>query len=119
MLQQESHQPHQNIGIKYIQPHLGTKVSILIVDKKYCLPIELKDDTKQTSIEASGLATYSNSQSTVSCYATIFESLWIQTELYQKLKESEEVKDDFVHIAAHELRTPIQPILVLTQLLLI
>ena len=51
------------------------------------------------------------------CYTAIFESLWIQTELYQKLKESEEVKDDFVHIAAHELRTPIQPILGLTQLL--
>ena len=117
MLQQESRQPHDDIGIKYIQPHLQTKVSILIVDKKYSLGIDLKDDTKQTSIEAIGLATYSNSQSTVSCYAAIFESLWIQTELYQKLKESEEVKDDFVHIAAHELRTPIQPILVLTQLL--
>ena len=117
MLQQESHQQHGDIGIKYIQPHLQTKVSILIVDKKYSLGIDLKDDTKQTSIEAIGLATYSNSQSTVSCYAAIFESLWIQTELYLKLKESEEVKDDFVHIAAHELRTPIQPILVLTQLL--
>src|SRR5215469_12614858 len=117
MLQQESQQPHENISIKYIQPHLQTNVSILIVDKKYCLAIELKDDTKQTSIEAIGLATYSNSPSTVSCYAAIFESLWIQTELYQKLKESEEVKDDFVHIAAHELRTPIQPILGLTQLL--
>src|SRR5215469_12961259 len=117
MLQQESHQSYENIGIKYIQPHLQTKVSILIVDKKYSLAIDLKDDTKQTSIEAIGLATYSNSQSTVSCYAAIFESLWIQTELYQKLKESEEVKDDFVHIAAHELRTPIQPILGLTQLL--
>jgi signal transduction histidine kinase len=117
MQQQESQQPHENIGIKYIQPYLKTKVSILIVDKKYSLAIDLKDDTKQTSIEAIGLATYSNSQSTVSCYAAIFESLWIQTELYQKLKESEEVKDDFVHIAAHELRTPIQPILVLTQLL--
>src|SRR5215467_1881611 len=117
MLQQESHQSYENIGIKYIQPHLQTKVSILIVDKKYSLAIDLKDDTKQTSIEAIGLATYSRSQSTVSCYAAIFESLWIQTELYQKLKESEEVKDDFVHIAAHELRTPIQPILVLTQLL--
>jgi two-component system, OmpR family, sensor histidine kinase VicK len=117
MLQQESHQPHEDIGIKYIQPQLQTKVSILIVDKKYSLGIDLKDDTKQTSIEAIGLATYSNSQSTLSCYAAIFESLWIQTELYQKLKESEEVKDDFVHIAAHELRTPIQPILVLTQLL--
>jgi two-component system, OmpR family, sensor histidine kinase VicK len=117
MLQQESRQPHGDVGIKYIQPHLQTKVSILIVDKKYSLAIDLKDDTKQTSIEAIGLATYSNSQSTVSCYAAIFESLWIQTELYQKLKESEEVKDDFVHIAAHELRNPIQPILVLTQLL--
>ena len=31
--------------------------------------------------------------------------------MYQKVKESEEVKDDFVHIAAHELRAPIQPIL--------
>ena len=53
----------------------------------------------------------------MSCYAAIFESLWIQTELNQKLKESEEVKDDYVNIAAHELRTPIQPILSLTQLL--
>jgi len=50
-------------------------------------------------------------------YASIFESLWTQTGLYQKLKESEEVKDDFVHIAAHELRAPIQPILGLTQIL--
>ena len=68
MHQQESHQPHENIGIKYIQPHLQTKVSILIVDKKYSLGIDLKDDTKQTSIEAIGLATSSNSQSSVSCY---------------------------------------------------
>ncbi|MGA9152892.1 MAG: HAMP domain-containing sensor histidine kinase, partial [Candidatus Nitrosopolaris sp.] len=117
MLQQEAQQPHENIVIRYIQPHLQTKVSILIVDKKYSLTIELKDDTKQISIEAIGLATYSNGQSSVSCYAAIFESLWMQTELYQKLKESEKVKDDFVHIAAHELRTPIQPILALTQLL--
>ena len=33
MQQEESHQPHENIGIKYIQSHLQTKVSILIVDK--------------------------------------------------------------------------------------
>jgi signal transduction histidine kinase len=37
--------------------------------------------------------------------------------LYQKLKESEKVKDDFVNIAAHELRTPIQPILGLADIL--
>jgi signal transduction histidine kinase len=108
--------PNKNIGIRYIQPHLQTKITIIIVDRKYSLTIELKDDTKQESIEAIGLATYSNSQSTVLSYVSIFESLWTQTELYQKLKESEEVKDDFVHIAAHELRTPIQPILGLTEI---
>jgi two-component system, OmpR family, sensor histidine kinase VicK len=110
-------QRHENIGIRYIQPHLQTKVTIIIVDRKYSLAIELKDDTKQKPIEAIGLATYSNSQSTVLSYVSIFESLWTQTELYQKLKESEEVKDDFVHIAAHELRAPIQPILGLAEIL--
>jgi two-component system, OmpR family, sensor histidine kinase VicK len=114
---QEARQPNEKIGIRYIQPHLQTKVSILIVDRKYSLAIELKDDTQQTSIEAVGLATYSNSQSTVLSYVSIFESLWTQTDLYQKLRESEKVKDDFVNIAAHELRTPIQPILGLADIL--
>jgi two-component system, OmpR family, sensor histidine kinase VicK len=117
MVQEGGQQAHENIGIRYIQPHLQIKVTIVIVDRKYSLAIELKDDTKQASIEAIGLATYSNSQSTVLSYVSIFESLWTQTELYQKLKESEKVKDDFVRIAAHELRTPIQPILGLTQIL--
>jgi two-component system, OmpR family, sensor histidine kinase VicK len=117
MVQEGGQQAHENIGIRYIQPHLQIKVTIIIVDRKYSLAIELKDDTKQASIEAIGLATYSNSQSTVLSYVSIFESLWTQTELYQKLKESEKVKDDFVRIAAHELRTPIQPILGLTQIL--
>ena len=117
ILQEEAQQPHENIRLRYIQPQSQTKATILIVDKKYSLAIELKDDTKQTSIEAIGLATYSNSQSTVLSYASIFESLWRQTELYQKLKESEKVKDDFVNIAAHELRTPIQPILGLADIL--
>ena len=37
MLQQESHQPQEDMGIKYIQQHLQTKVSILIVDRKVSL----------------------------------------------------------------------------------
>src|SRR5215472_13114458 len=93
---------HGTISVRFIQPQLQIKASIMIVDKKYSLAIELKDDKKRTSIEAIGLATYSNSQSTVLSYASIFESPWTQSELYQKLKESEEVKDDFVRIAAHE-----------------
>lgn len=33
---------------------------------------------------------------------------------YEKIKESEKLKDEFINIAAHELRTPIQPILALS-----
>lgn len=33
---------------------------------------------------------------------------------YEKISESEKVKDEFINIAAHELRTPIQPILALS-----
>jgi signal transduction histidine kinase len=37
---------------------------------------------------------------------------------YEKLKESDRMKDEFVNIAAHELRTPIQPILGLSEIIL-
>jgi signal transduction histidine kinase len=36
---------------------------------------------------------------------------------YKKLKESDKMKDEFINVAAHELRTPIQPILGLTEVL--
>ena len=48
--------------------------------------IELKDDTEDMS-DAIGLATYSNSESTVLTYASIFESLWIQAELRKEKRE--------------------------------
>jgi signal transduction histidine kinase len=36
---------------------------------------------------------------------------------YERLKESEMIKDEFINTAAHELRTPIQPILGLTDII--
>jgi len=107
----------KKIHIRFIEPDLQTKVSILTVDRKLSLTVELKDDTSGTSHEAMGLATYSNSKPTVLSYVSIFESLWKQTELYERLKESDKIKDEFINIAAHELRTPIQPILGLTDIL--
>jgi signal transduction histidine kinase len=47
----------------------------------------------------------------------MFESLWKQTELYEKLKSHEKMQKEFINIAAHELRTPIVPILNLSELL--
>jgi signal transduction histidine kinase len=45
------------------------------------------------------------------------ESNEMLTLQYQKVKESEKMKDEFINIAAHELRTPIQPILGLTDIM--
>ena len=82
------------------------------------------DDSKQNFVDAVGIATYSNSKPTVLSYISIFENLWKQSELYQQVKESNELlklqdkmQKEFINVAAHELRTPIQPILGLSGLL--
>jgi hypothetical protein len=106
-----------NMEIRYTEQTSGTMATILVVDRKASLVMEIRDDSKTTFDEAIGLSTYSNSKAGVLSYVGIFERLWKQSELYEKLKESEKLKDDFVNIAAHELRTPIQPILGLTQIL--
>jgi two-component system, OmpR family, sensor histidine kinase VicK len=115
--QEEQRHNNSNMDIRFIEPSQQTKVSILIADRKYSLAVEVKDDTKETSIEAMGLVTYSNSKATVMSYASIFESLWTHVELYQQLKVHEKMEKEFINIAAHELRTPMQPIIGLSELL--
>ena len=119
--------PSNNIYIRYIvkQQSADLQETILIVDRNVSFVIELIDDTKATFEEAIGLATYSNSKSTALSYVSIFESLWKQTELYQKLNELNEqlqehdkIQEEFITVAAHELRNPIQPILGLSEVLL-
>jgi two-component system, OmpR family, sensor histidine kinase VicK len=74
--------------IRAIAQPSQTKVSVLLVDRKFSLVIELKDDTKDNSLEAIGLATYSNSPATVLSYAAIFESLWLQMAGIREAKNS-------------------------------
>ena len=105
-------------NVRYLQQLSDTKATILIADRKVSLVIELRDDTKSTFHEAIGLSTYSSSKPGVLSYVSIFENLWIQTELYEQLKLHDKMQKDFINIAAHELRTPIQPILGLTEALL-
>src|ERR687887_1643650 len=114
--------PQLEIGS--VDKSLESTVGILVVDRKESLIIETKDDTKHNSYNAAGLASYSNSKPIASAYASIFDSLWKQTELHQKLSDMYErlriqskMQEDFINIAAHELRTPIQPILGLTSIL--
>src|SRR5947209_5291427 len=59
-----------------------TKVSILIVDSKVSLVEELKTQSENNNSDGElTLASYSNSESTVLTYSSIFETLWAQMEL--------------------------------------
>jgi sugar-specific transcriptional regulator TrmB len=76
----------KQIYIQYIRKPLQTNIITIIIDQAVSLSIEINDDTKETFEESTGLATYSNSESTVSSCASIFESLWIQSELDKQNK---------------------------------
>src|SRR5215471_10882582 len=105
------------VDFRVAEEYLQTRITIVLVDKKDCMIVELRDDTKDSSYYAAGLATYSNSKSIISSYVSIFESLWKQNELYEQLKIHDRMQKEFINVAAHELRTPIQPILGLADIL--
>jgi signal transduction histidine kinase len=105
------------IDIRAIDESLHARIGIIVVDRKESLIIETKDNTEDNSYDLIGLAAYSNSKSIALPYTSLFESLWLQTELYEQLKTHDKMQKEFVNIAAHELRTPIQPILVLAEVL--
>jgi phospho-acceptor domain-containing protein len=131
-LKNQNCQSCQKVDVRYIEQMSETKATILVVDRKHSLVMELKDDSKSTFYEAIGLSTYSNSKAGVLSYVAIFENLWKQSQLYEQLtKAHEQLKEaheqlkahdkmqkEFIDIAAHELRTPIQPILGLSEIVL-
>jgi signal transduction histidine kinase len=111
------HDNSTGVSTRLIDQGESGKATILIIDNKVSLVMELKDDSKKTFHEAIGLSTYSNSKAGVLSYVSMFESLWKQTQLYEDLKSNEKMQKEFINIAAHELRTPIVPILNLSELL--
>jgi len=110
--------PDNVINVRYIEQMTETKATILVVDRKASLVMELRDDSKTSFVEAIGLSTYSNSKAGVLSYVAIFENLWVQSDLYERLKINDKMQKEFINIAAHELRTPVQPILGLSDVLL-
>jgi two-component system, OmpR family, sensor histidine kinase VicK len=113
------------LSIRCVDKSLQNTIGILVIDRKESLIVETKDDTKDSSYEAAGLGAYYDSKPISLSYASIFDSLWKQAELYEKLSQAHEqlkihskMQKEFLDIAAHELRTPIQPLLGLTEFLL-
>src|SRR5262249_18442196 len=107
-----------NFDIRYhIAQTSAAKATILVVDREESLVMELRDDSTTTFEEAIGFSTHSNSRPGVLSYVAIFENIWMQTEMFEELKVHDRVQREFINVAAHELRTPIQPILALTEVL--
>ncbi|HZD36769.1 MAG TPA: HAMP domain-containing sensor histidine kinase [Nitrososphaeraceae archaeon] len=112
------------VSVRNMQATLQSKVTVLVVDRRLSLAIELKDDSQEDIQKALRSAIYSNTKSAAISYVAIFESLWKQVELiervnslYSQLKDQQTNQREFISIAAHELRAPIQPILGLAEVL--
>jgi two-component system, OmpR family, sensor histidine kinase VicK len=115
---------NSDVKIRFIEKMSNTKATIVVIDRKHFLVMELKDDAKDSFAQAIGQSIHSTSKAGVLSYVAIFENLWKQSELYHEIKESNEklknndkMQKEFINIAAHELRTPLQPIIALSHLL--
>jgi hypothetical protein len=80
------------VELQFLDKQHQNKVMTVIVDRELCLTAEVKDneydnDNNDSTVEVLGLATYSNSESTVLSYVSIFETLWIQAGLKRKQKK--------------------------------
>jgi signal transduction histidine kinase len=114
-----------------LREHEPTTSTVLVVDRQELFTSELRNNDATDTYEALGFSVHSNSKPTIESHIALFESLWKQKELYsqlqmsatdlelanQQLKMHDKMQTEFINIAAHELRTPIQPILGMADLL--
>jgi two-component system, OmpR family, sensor histidine kinase VicK len=95
----------------------NTEYDILIVDAKRFLRAELREPFAIEFCDAIGFTIHSNSKPSVESFKSIFELLWNERMLNEELKKADKMQKEFINIAAHELRNPIQPILSITEVL--
>ena len=125
----------QNFQIRTILPmtrqtHM-IKSTFLTVDRQFSFIIDIRDDTQENLIDAASSASYYSSKSRTESYSYIFETVWRQADLYEslaqankglkaayeKLKLHDAMEQEFINLAAHELRTPAQAIIGYSEML--
>ena len=95
----------------------NTPYGMYIMDGEKFLKAEVREPDAETFSEAIGFCIYSNSKLSVDSFRSIFELLWNQHTINEELKKADKMQKQFINVAAHELRTPIQPILGMLKLL--
>jgi two-component system sensor histidine kinase VicK len=84
---------------------------LYIADGEKLLRAELKEPRAEQFSEAIGFAIYSNSRRNADSFRSVFELLWNERILNERLKKAEVMQKEFINIASHEMKTPTQAIL--------
>ena len=103
--------------IKFVKGN-ESQSGIMIIDSSRFISAELVNPASETFSEAIGIALYSNSKRSANMLRSFFNSLWNQVEIYRRLELQEKMEKEFVNMAAHELRTPVQPLLGMIDILM-
>jgi signal transduction histidine kinase len=88
-----------------------------IGDGEKFIRAELRNPNAEKFSESVGFMVYSNRKTSVDSFKSIFELLWNERTLNEELKKAYKMQKEFINIASHELRTPVQPILGLSEIL--
>jgi two-component system, OmpR family, sensor histidine kinase VicK len=88
-----------------------------IIDGERCFRAESKHPKAEKFPDAIGFSVYSNRRNTVDFFKSVFELLWNERKLNEELLMTDKMQKVFINVAAHELRTPIVPILGLSEIL--
>ncbi|HEY7570410.1 MAG TPA: histidine kinase dimerization/phospho-acceptor domain-containing protein [Nitrososphaeraceae archaeon] len=91
---------------------------LFIVNNAEFIRFEIKEVLAEDFTDAIGFILYSNTKVSVYSSRSFFELLWNERIQFEKLKEADELKNELIDLLAHELRTPIQPILGMIDVLL-
>ncbi|HYZ51143.1 MAG TPA: histidine kinase dimerization/phospho-acceptor domain-containing protein, partial [Nitrososphaeraceae archaeon] len=96
---------------------INSPFGIYIVDGQKFLRVEMRLAEAEIFSEAIGLAFYSNNLRSTESFKAVFELLWNERRLNEELVRAEKMQKEFINIASHEIKTPTQAILGLSEIL--
>ena len=93
------------------------EMGLIIVDNSKFFISEVREEMVKEFSKTLGFGLFSNSISLIQSIRIFFELLWKSDELNEKLKDHERLQEEFINIASHEIKTPIQAILTYSELM--
>ncbi|TLX93878.1 MAG: HAMP domain-containing histidine kinase [Thaumarchaeota archaeon] len=95
----------------------GGSIGLLIVDNSKLFISEVREEMVKEFSKTLGFGLFSNSVSVIQSIRLFFELLWTSDELNEKLEAHKKLQAQFINIASHEFKTPIQSLLTYSELL--